>query len=391
MKILAVCQHYTPEPYYLSDVLEELVKRGHEVMLVTGVPNYPMGMIYDGYRKGEKRDEVLNGVKVHRSFTIGRRKNIFFRFLNYYSYSFSSTWYVNHLKEEFDVVFTNQSSPVMMSRAAVSYAKKHHKKSVLYCMDLWPASLSAGGVSEHNPLYRFFAKVSKKIYSRADRILITSSMFRKYFMEKHGIDHERIGDLPQYAPSCFSELPPVKEKSGYDFVFAGNIGAAQSLDTVVEAAKLLDEDVRFHIVGDGSELENLKKKAEGLKNVIFYGRKPQSEMMGFYEMADALLVLLQKDEFISMTLPGKVQTYMAAGRPILAAAEGEIPEVISKAECGFCAPPEDPKAFSDIVREFMATENKNRLGKNARAYYEANFTRDRFMETLEQELQNATV
>lgn len=196
MKILAVCQHYTPEPYYLSDVLEELVKRGHEVTLVTGIPNYPMGIIYDGYRHGEKRDEVMNGVKVHRSFTIGRRKNVFFRFLNYYSYSLSSTAYVKKLKEEYDVVFTNQTSPVMMSRAAVTYARKHQKKCVLYCMDLWPASLAAGGVSETSPLYRFFGRVSKKIYQRADRILITSSMFRKYFTEKHEIPSERIGDLP---------------------------------------------------------------------------------------------------------------------------------------------------------------------------------------------------
>lgn len=181
----------------------------------------------------------------------------------------------------------------------------------------------------------------------------------------------------------------MKEKTGYDFVFAGNIGAAQSLDTVVKAAKILGSECRFHLVGDGSELENLKKMAEGLDNVIFHGRKPQSEMMSFYEMADALLVLLQKDPFISMTLPGKVQTYMAAGRPVIAAAEGEIPSVIARAECGFCAEPENPEAFAEVIRKFMAAEDKEQLGRNARAYYEANFTRDKFMDTLEAELRAA--
>ena len=131
MKVLVVCQHYWPEPYPLPDVCEELVRRGHQVQVITDVPNYPLGQIYPEYRNGQNRDEVHNGVKIHRTFTIGRRNNVIFRFLNYFSFAFSSLFYALRMKEDFDVVFTNQTSPVMMSGGALAYGKKHHKKVVL--------------------------------------------------------------------------------------------------------------------------------------------------------------------------------------------------------------------------------------------------------------------
>lgn len=388
MKILVVSQHYWPEPMYaLPDMCEELVRRGHSVDVVTGVPNYPMGYIYEGYKHGKNRREVHNGVNVIRTFTIGRRHHAIFRLLNYYSYSFSSTLYTLGLKDEYDVVFTNETSPVMMTRAATAYSRKWGRKCILYCMDLWPACLTAGGMKESSVVYRFFGYVSKKLYNRADRILITSKMFRDYLKREHGVPDEKIAYFPQYASAQFDHIPEAEKKDGYDFVFAGNVGAAQSLDTVIRAAKLLaDEDIRWHIVGDGSELENLKKMADGMDNVIFYGRKPPEDMPKYYAMADAMLLLLFNDPFISLTLPGKVQTYMAAGKPILAAAIGEIPLIIEEAKCGWCAKAEDARGFADIVRRFIAAENREELGRNARAYYEQHFARAQFMDKLEKEL-----
>ena len=128
MKILVVCQHYWPEPYPLADTCEELVRRGHEVHMITGVPNYPMGYIYEEYKNGKNREQVHNGVRITRTFTIGRRQNVLFRMLNYFSYAISSTLYVLGLKEEYDVVYTNQTSPIMMVNAAMAYAKKWKKK-----------------------------------------------------------------------------------------------------------------------------------------------------------------------------------------------------------------------------------------------------------------------
>lgn len=391
MKILVVCQHYWPEPYPLTDICEALVQRGHTVDLVTDVPNYPMGEIYPGYEKGKRREEVHNGVHIIRTFTIPRKHNAVFRLLNYYSYALSSSAHIKTLPGDYDVVFTNQTSPVMMSSAAFAYAKKNHKKVVMYCMDLWPACLAAGGVSESSPIYKFFGAVSKRLYNKPDRILITSQMFKDYLVQQHSVDIQKIRYLPQYAAAQFDGVEPSKsEKETIDLMFAGNIGAAQSLDTVLKAADILQDEqrLRWHIVGDGSELENLKKivKEKNLHNVIFYGRKPPEEMPQYYAMADAMLVTLTADRFISLTLPGKVQTYMAAGKPIIGAAVGEIPNVIAAAQCGYCAAAEDAEGLAQAVRDFIANENRVQLGKNARAYYEQHFTRGMFMDKLEKEL-----
>lgn len=390
MKILVVCQHYWPEPYPLEDTCEELVKRGHTVHVVTGVPNYPMGYIYADYRRGQNRKQVHNGVEITRTFTVGRRQNILFRMLNYFSYCISSTLCVLRMKEEYDVVYTNQTSPVMMVNAAMAYAGKHGKKAVLYCMDLWPASLAAGGVKESSPIYKVFGWISGKLYRKADRILITSGMFSRYFQEKFGIPESRLEYLPQYADSRFDSLPEREADGFVNLVFAGNVGAAQSLDTVLEAAKLLAhrKELRWHIVGDGSELENLKRMAGalGLDNVVFHGRRPLEDMPAFYAMADAMLVTLTADPFISLTLPGKVQTYMAAGKPILAAADGEIPDVIARSGCGFCAGAGDAAGLAAAAEQFLACQDKEKLGERARQYYTDHFTRTMFMDRLERVL-----
>lgn len=394
MKILVVCQHYWPEPYYLADVCEELVRRGHTVHAVVDVPNYPMGTIYEEYRHGKNRREVRGGVQITRTFTIGRRQGVLFRFLNYESYSLSSTRYIRTLPGDYDVVFTNQTSPVMMTRAATAYSRKWKKKCVLYCMDLWPASLAAGGIKESHPIYRLFDHVSKKLYRRADRILITSRSFRGYLTQEHGIPDEKIAWLPQYASSQYEIMPAPGEKETVDFLFAGNVGVVQSLDTLLKAAAILKNEtvgakkLRFHIVGEGSQLQTLTRQARslGLDNVVFHGRKSAQEMPSFYSMADALVVLLKAEPFLSMTLPGKVQTYMAAGKPILAAADGEIPQVISDAGCGYCAGAEDAEGFAAVIRKFLSEPERERMGVNARQYYEEHFTRQKFMDALEREL-----
>ena len=391
MKILVVCQHYWPEPFSVSDLCEEMVRRGHSVHVITGVPNYPMGYIYPEYKHGKGRTEERNGVKITRTFTIGRRRNLIFRFLNYYSYAISSTLFAKRLKEKYDVVFVNQLSPVMMSCAALAYAKKRKIRSVLYCMDLWPASVAAGGVTEKSVIYRFFHWVSSRIYKRADRLLITSQMFRDYFKNQFDIPDDKIEYLPQYALSNFDTvLPPKEDTDHVDLLFAGNIGAVQSLDTVLRAAKLLqdEEKLRWHIVGEGSELENLKKLASQLQldNVIFHGRKPVEQMPKYYAMADAMLVTLTADPVISLTLPGKVQSYMAAGKPVIAASNGEIPKVIAASGCGFCAPAEDAEKLVEAVKDFLSHPDHQLLGANARKYYEENFSRVKFMDKLEDEL-----
>ena len=394
MKILVVCQHYYPEPFRITDICEELVKRGHEVSVITGLPNYPKGEIYPGYRDKSKREEEINGVKVHRCFTIGRKGGVVKRVLNYYSFALSSKAYAARLKEEFDVVLVNQLSPVMMAWAGIKYKKKHKKKLVLYCLDLWPESLIAGGIRRGSVIYKIFRKVSEKVYRQADTLLITSRMFRGYLEKEFGIPDEKIFYLPQYAESLFTPEDCQKEPDGkIDLMFAGNIGAAQSVPTILRAAKLTQdiENLYWHIVGDGSERERCEKLASelGLKRVTFYGKKPLSEMPAYYKKADAMLVSLMKDPVLSLTLPGKVQTYMAAGKPLICSADGETAEVVREADCGLCSGAEDAEALAENVRKFcldVGADAKRKYAENSAEWYRKNFTGEIFFDGLEKAL-----
>lgn len=392
-KILVICQYYKPEPFRISDICEEMVRRGYEVQVVTGYPNYPEGVLYEGYGKGKHIDEVIEGVKIHRCYTVPRQTGSVKRLMNYYSYTASSTAYVLSKDcvasdgKPFDVVFCNQLSPVMMADAAIAYKKKHKVPVVMYCLDLWPESLIAGGIKRTSPIYKFFHHVSKRIYRQMDKILITSRMFSDYLSTEFGVEKDRIEHLPQYAEGIFEQIPPRDEEGVLNFMFAGNIGAVQSVETVIRAAeKLKDEPVKFHIVGGGTDLERLKEIARNLDNVTFYGRRPLEEMPEFYAKADAMLATLAADPVLSLTLPGKVQSYMAVGKPIIGAIDGETKAVIEEAQCGFCGKADDAVELAENIKRFIQSEDRVVMCKNARKYYEENFEENLFMDKLESKL-----
>ena len=396
MKILVVCQHYYPEPFRLPDICETLVKRGHQVTVVTGTPNYPEGEIYKGYEKGQKADEILNGVRVHRCPLIPRKTGTLYRVLNYYSFALSSDLYLRRCKEDFDVVFVNQLSPVMMAHGALNWAKRNGKRCVLYCLDLWPESLLAGGIKKDSAIYKVFLEISRRIYGRADDILVTSRGFTKYFQNVLKLDHKRIRYLPQYAEDLFDDVPALTEqKETVDFLFAGNVGQFQSVETIVEAARSLqdDEKIRIHIVGGGIALDHCKELAEGLQNITFHGRRDVTEMPRFYAMADALLITLKHDPVLSETLPGKVQSYMAAGKPVVGAIDGETARLVNEeAFCGLCCPAEDAAGLARIIRQMAADSAfRVRCGENARRYYKEYFRKERFFATLETVLQENSI
>ena len=237
-------------------------------------------------------------------------------------------------------------------------------------------------------VYKIFHKISCKIYRSADRLLITSKSFAKYFAEEFGING--VEYLPQYAEAIFDPQTCKKEQNGYvDLMFAGNVGTAQSVDTIIRAAKLTEDipNLRWHIVGDGSELKNCMAMAEELsaRSVVFHGRHPIEEMPKLYAMADAMLVTMQKNPIVSLTLPGKVQTYMAAGKPIIGAIDGETAIVIDEAKCGYCVPAEDCTSLADAVRGFVSSD-MDHYGENSLRYYENNFTRNGFFDELTKQL-----
>ena len=398
MKILATCQYGFPEPYPFLYPMEELVKRGHTVHAITGMPNYPMGKIYPGYSVFKEKEEVHEGIQITHVPLIPREKNIVFRFLNYHSYPIFAKRRVMQLSGDYDVVFANQTSPVMMVEPAVAYAKKWNKKVVMYCMDLWPASLEVGGVSKNSLIYRYYHKISQRIYTNVDLILVTSKLFKDYFMDEFHIDENKIIYLPQYSVLEQSRMEAEQNKKTTDFVFAGNVGTAQNLQILVNAAEIVEKEkirdngreIYFHIVGDGQELENLKKivKERKLKNVVFYGRRPLEEMPKFYAMADAMLVTLTPNKLVSLTLPAKVQSYMTAGKAILASANGEINQVLSESHAGYCAPADDVQGFVENIKKFIMDENRPEYGKNAIKFYEENFSKEKVISRLEKILED---
>lgn len=386
MKILVVCQYYYPEPFRLPDICEAMVQQGHSVTVVTGTPNYPEGVVYPGYEKGAHADEMRNGVRIHRCPLIPRKQGALYRFLNYYSFVYSSHRYLRGLKEDFDVVFVNQLSPVMMAEAALSWAKRNRKKCVLYCLDLWPESLLAGGIGKNSPIYKVFWHISRSIYRKADTILITSLGFRDYFRDVLGIKNQQIRYLPQYAEDMFSTVGAADaEQNGVNYLFAGNVGKSQAVETIVEAAKLVQDDnrIHIHIVGGGISLDSCKALADGLDNITFYGRRDVSEMPSFYAKADAMLVTLVDDATLSLTLPGKVQSYMAAGKAVIGAINGETARLVQTADCGSCAPAEDAAALAQILKNGADhPQLLRRQGQNARKYYDEHFRKETFMDTL---------
>lgn len=391
MKILVVCQYYYPEPFRISDICEALAQEGHSVTVVTGTPNYPEGEIYAGYDNGARADEIRNGVSVHRCPIIPRKTGALYRFLNYYSFVWSSWKYLKKVKEDYDVVFVNQLSPVMMAESAIRWAKKNHKKCVLYCLDLWPESLLVGGIKKDSVLYRIFLKISQRIYRNTDDILVSSKAFVDYFVQTLGITGKNIRWLPQYAEGLFDELPePAGKKEGIHIVFAGNVGKLQSVETVVEAAKLLQDEgrIHIHIVGGGVALDKCADMANGLDNITFHGRHDLSEMPAFYAMADVMLISLVKDPGLSVNLPGKVQSYLAAGKPVIGSINGETARVIREAGCGICAPAEDPEALAQVMRKIASEPEKLReYGENAKRYYNDNFRKEYFISELIQVLE----
>ena len=400
MKILVVCQYYHPEPFRIHEVCEELAARGHDVTVLTGLPNYPMGVIPDEYKGKEHRDETVGGVHIIRVKERPRTPGKAGLALNYVSFVWHGCMKALFMKKDFDVVFVYQLSPVLM--AIPAYVVKwfgRPKRLVLYCLDLWPASLASLGIGENSSFYRFMKFVSKKIYKGADVIGYTSRMFEDYFKDKLGISSKKFVHIPQFADDLFSDIDAAKtpapsdsnalSEDHTDYVFAGNIGMMQSVDTIIKAAALVkNENIRWHIVGDGFALDDCKKVCDdmGLNDKVkFYGRLPVEEMPRFYAMADAMIVTLADDELISYTLPGKIQSYMAAGRPVIAAANGETEAVIKESGCGKCAPAGDEKALAKIADE-MASDDLRLMGDASRKYYDSHFTKKKHIDLIEEML-----
>lgn len=403
MKILIVSQYFFPEQFQINEIAPELVKRGHEVTVLCGLPNYPKGIVFDGYqtheecRKREAEYAEQTGVNVVHVQQVPRGKNPVQLLRNYSSFVKNSKKTVRHLPADFDVVLGYQLSPISSMAAAVEYKKLHGTPLLYYTLDLWPVSAESLLKSKKNPLFKLAAVYSKKIYQAADRILVTSRPFIDYLMTENGIAANRLGYLPQHAGTEMLDMDLEAEENGVaDFMFAGNLGNGQRLDVIIDAAAELGarEDYKIHLVGDGRMRTTLEKMVQekGLQqNVIFYGNQKRQDMPAFYKKADVLLITLRGNNEVGNTMPGKLQMYMTTGKPILGAINGAAQEVIRQAQCGFCVNAGDYLGLAQLMLNYIenpAELKDMKAGERARSFFKEHFTLDKYMDGLCAEMEN---
>lgn len=397
MKILVVCQYFYPEEFKVNELVEGLVDRGNEVTVLTGKPTYPRGPYPKGYKFWGVQKEEYKGAKVIRVPELTRGDGGSIGIVrSMLSFLFFGRWYARWHKIEADAILCFQLSPVTMAAPALIYKRKTGVKLVHWVQDLWPESVTAttsikGGVAI-NWLNRFVSK----IYRLSDVILVQSKAFEKSICEK-GDFKDKLIFAPNWAEDSIAqgELHPAdcKLPDGFKVMFAGNIGVAQDFPNIIKAAELLKDikDIKWVIVGDGRAREDAEKEINRLgltDSFVFVGRHPVNTMPWFFKQADAMLVSL-KDEFIfSLTIPSKVQAYIASGKPIVTMLNGEGSRVVEEAGCGFTAASEDYNSLAKNVKKMyeMSIEEREKMGKNGRVYYdkvfEKNIVIDRVNEIL---------
>lgn len=387
MKILIISQRYWPEIFRITDIAESLANNCIDVTVLTGLPNYPYGYVLNQYKNHKNRVEEHNAVHIVRCKEIGRRNNVFFRFLNYYSFPHYSKRIIRRIDKDFDVVLINELSPIMAAKPGLIYKKLYGTKVVMYEMDLWPESLLAGGIKKGSLLYNHYKKVSSKIYAKCDKILVSTKEHIGYIKALPGCDALNIEYLPQYAETIFEQVKEKKlEIDGpINLMFAGNIGKAQSIETIIRAASLLKNEpkYKFHIVGTGSEYDNIVELSKQLNtnNVVFYGQKPLSEMPELYSKMDVMLVTLEDSSYANLTIPGKVQSYLAAGKPIIAAVNGSTADLIKNKNVGYVCSSGDYKKLAQIISS-IDVEWLKKISLNCKNVYKSLFSKDIFMKKL---------
>jgi glycosyltransferase involved in cell wall biosynthesis len=387
MRISFVCQYFYPEQFRINDICFELVKQGHEITVLTGLPNYPKGVVDKEYKWFKHRREVIKGVTVIRSWLVGRGSSTKKLALNYLSFALSSSIKALFMRGNYDLVIVYQLSPITMALPAIILKKRLKKPLIIYSHDLWPESIASAGISHRSNLFKIILKLSKWIYNQADEIFTSSKLFEQYFRNLIGYQ-ATITHVPAYAEDLFEDIKSINtNKPNINLLFAGNIGEMQSVETIIYAANKLKENpsMHFHIVGEGSSKENCMRLVEKLElaNITFHGQHPLASMPHFYEMADAFLVTLKDNDIISYTLPNKVQSYMATGKPIIGAINGETRVVIEDAKCGLCGPAENFEVLAQNIAFFA--ENKHlhmKYGQNSKLYYSQNFSKSIYIERL---------
>lgn len=391
MKILIVSQHFYPENFRFNDFALALKERGHEVTVLTGIPNYPKGTFFNGYGLFKPFSETWNGIKIYHSPLIPRRNNRFFLTLNYLSFPISSTFIsLFGLRDRYDAVWVCQSSPILMALSANIRRIFRGEKTYLWITDLWPESLRASGAVQNKFILWLIEIVVKFVYKHVDHILISAKGFEKSIKSKNV--KTPISYFPYWAEDLYQPRTGLDSMYPNKFVmtFAGNIGASQNLNVLAEAAgKLVNcSDIQFVIIGEGRGMADFKAKIASNKvddKFVFLGSFPPTDMPDFFARSDALFLSLGQDPIFHITVPSKVQSYMACGRPILASIDGEGADIIVESGSGFVAPSGDSSRLAEIITKMKSLSKPEResLGLKGFQYFETNFKREKLLDSID--------
>lgn len=394
MRVLIVSQYYWPEGFRINEVAKTLLDRSVEIEVLTGKPNYPRGEIFPGYRAWGCQREIHQDIIINRIPLLARGGGGRRLALNYLSFVVSGLIFAPWMlrKKKFDVVFIYAPSPILQAIPAIFLGWLKGCPVVLWVQDLWPESLSATGHVQNRTVLRLVERVVRYIYRHTDLLLVQSKAFEepvRALASDTPIAYYPNSVDDSFALPATGELPVVAGLAEeFSVMFAGNIGAAQAVGVIVEAAALLKEYAHIHFVvlGDGSSRPWMLKEVQqrGLSNLHLPGRFPVETMPGFMQKASVLLVTLADQPIFAATVPNKVQAYMAAGRPIIACLNGEGARLVVEAGAGLATPAEDAQALADtILRLYLLTPGEREtMGVNGRKYYKEHFDHERLIEQL---------
>jgi colanic acid biosynthesis glycosyl transferase WcaI len=400
VRLLVVTQYFWPENFRINDLVSELTSRGHQVTVLTGRPNYPAGDFFPEFLTSPEDFNNYAGADIVRVGHSARGKGGVSLLLNYFTFCASATlaglWKLRGRR--FDAIFCYQASPVTVGIPAVALSAVKKAPLAMWVLDLWPETLEAVGVVKSKPILRMVGKLVSFIYSRCGLILAQSRSFISH-IRKYAAPTGRVEYFPSWAESVYdmagaspaAEIETVCEK--FTVMFAGNVGDAQDFPAILAAAEHLKSDtrIRWVIVGDGRLSEWLAKEVgeRGLSECfLLLGRYPLDRMPSFFKHADALLVSLKDEPIFGMTIPGKVQSYLAAGIPLLAMLNGEGADVIERAGAGLTCKAGDHLGLADsvIMLAGMTRIERGAMGKKGRAASAAQFSRDTLLTQLEESL-----
>jgi len=402
MKVLIVSQYYWPESFRITEVVRSLHDQSVEVEVLTGKPNYPRGKLFAGYHAWGIQQEIYQGIIINRIPLLARGGGGWRLALNYLSFIVSGLLFAPWVlrKKNFDVIFVYAPSPILQALPAIFLGWLKRAPVVLWVQDLWPDSLSATGHVHNQTILMLVKQLVRFIYRHSDLLLVQSKAFialvSEFASDTPVIYYPNSVDS-SFAITSNNPVPVIAGLGdGFSVMFAGNIGSAQAVGVIVESAALLKEylDINFVVLGDGSSYTWMLTECNklGLTNVNMPGRFPVETMPSLMQKASVLLVTLADKPIFAVTIPSKVQAYMAAGRPIIACLNGEGARLVVEAKAGLATPAEDAKSLADtiLILYKQSTIERETMGDNGRKYYQKYFNHNRLVEELIGILQNVT-